>query len=70
MAFWEASIYADEQMSKDEHWAESGEGKFLLGLLKHENDRLRQRTVDCLRCGEKISYQQGTCPHCGYVEFK
>ena len=68
-AFWDASVYADEQMAADEHWAESGEGKFLLDLLKRESDRLRQRTVDCLRCGKPIQYQQGTCSHCGYKEF-
>jgi ribosomal protein L37E len=28
------------------------------------------RTVDCLKCGEQIDYRKGTCPHCGYVEFK
>lgn len=30
----------------------------------------RDRTVICLKCGNPIPYQQGTCPHCGYVEFK
>ncbi len=27
-------------------------------------------TVACLECGKHIGYTQGTCPHCGYVEFK
>ena len=26
--------------------------------------------VACLKCGEPMHYTKGTCPHCGYVEFK
>ena len=74
-AFWDASIYADKQMAEDEHWAESGDGRLLLGLINRESERLRgiiercERSVDCLGCRKPIHYQQGTCPHCGYKEF-
>ena len=26
--------------------------------------------VACLKCGKPIHFTEGTCPHCGYVEFK
>jgi RNA polymerase subunit RPABC4/transcription elongation factor Spt4 len=26
-------------------------------------------TVPCLNCHKPIHYAEGTCPHCGYVEF-
>lgn len=26
--------------------------------------------VNCLQCGNPVLYTEGTCPHCGYVEFK
>jgi ribosomal protein L40E len=74
-AFWDASIYADEQMTENENWADSDEGRLLLGLINRESERLqaiidsRKRTVACLRCGKLIPYQQGTCQHCGYKEF-
>ena len=28
------------------------------------------KTVNCLKCGKPVPYTEGTCPHCGYVEFK
>jgi hypothetical protein len=28
------------------------------------------RMVNCLQCGKPINHTQGTCPQCGYVEFK
>jgi hypothetical protein len=40
-AFWDASIYADEQMAKDEGWAESDEAKLLNRLLERESERLK-----------------------------
>ena len=40
-AFWEASIYADEQMASDEHWSESSEGRVVTKLIQRENERLR-----------------------------
>jgi hypothetical protein len=26
--------------------------------------------VSCLNCGAPIHYMEGTCPYCGYKEFK
>ena len=41
-AFWEASIYADQQLELDERFAESSEGRFLYRLLEQESERLRR----------------------------
>jgi len=46
--FWDASIYADEQMEVDSHWHESAEGKFLLRLIQQESQRL-QAIIDSRR---------------------
>ena len=67
-AMWELSLYADRQMTQDISWPESAEGKQVLGIIARENERLR--TVACIGCGKQIHYKLGTCPHCGYVEFK
>jgi len=40
--FWQASVYADGQMTGDEHWSNSSEGQFLMRLLKRENERLKR----------------------------
>lgn len=39
------------------------------GPLRTAFEEAEAGTVDCLKCGKPIQYQQGTCPHCGYKEF-
>lgn len=42
---WELSLYADKQMEGDASWRESEEGKFVLGIIEQENERLKKEIV-------------------------
>jgi hypothetical protein len=50
-AFTEASIWLDDQMQRDPFFAESGEGAFLLNLVRGEGARL-QRIIDQRRASK------------------